>query len=486
MIDDAGAPGVVRAPCRASRKAHYNGGDRRRPGAAPPQPAVENVAIARVLAEIGDLLEIRGDNPFKIRAYRNAAQVVRDCAERVAGLSPADLRALPGIGKDIATRITELVESGGSTFHRELTAEFPAGLLDVLRLQGVGPKTTALLYRELGVGSVDDLRQAIATGAVRRVKGMGPGKEAALRKAIEDHEAFAGRYLASDVALQARALMAYLREACPGATFDLVGSLRRGAETCGDLDVLATSAPQEVMDRFVAYPQVERVLGHGPTKSSVRLARGLQADLRLVPADARGAAQQYFTGSKAHNIELRDRALRRGLKLNEYGLFRVEDDTRVAGETEAGIYDALGLAWIAPELREHRGEFDAASEGRLPVLVERTDCLATCTATRWRRTARTPSRPWRWPLERLACRTWPSRTTARRWPWPTDSTSGAHSPTPPRFARSTHASRASRCWPVSNATSARTGRWTWPTTASRNSTSSWHRCTQRSRRSPIG
>jgi DNA polymerase (family 10) len=337
------------------------------------QPAVENVAIARVLAEIGDLLEIRADNPFKIRAYRNASQVVRDCGERIAGLSPADLRGLPGIGKDIAARITELVETGGSTFHRELAAAFPTGLLDVLRLQGVGPKTTALLYRELGVGSVDDLKQALASGAVRGVKGMGPGKESALKKAIEDHQAFAGRYLASEVWQQAHALLTHLRAACPEATFDLVGSLRRGAETCGDLDVLATDAPPEVMEHFVTFARVERVLGQGPTKSSVRLAKGLQADLRVVPAESRGAAQQYFTGSKAHNIELRDRAVRQGLKLNEYGLYRVEDDTRVAGETEADIYAALGLPWIAPELREHRGEFDAARHGRLPLLIERAD-----------------------------------------------------------------------------------------------------------------
>jgi DNA polymerase (family 10) len=334
---------------------------------------VENVAIARVLAEIGDLLEIRGDNPFKIRAYRNAAQAVRDWGERVATMAAADVRAIPGIGKDIAAKIAELVETGGSAFHRELAAEFPAGLLDVLRLQGVGPKTAALLYKTLGIGSVDDLKAALAAGSVRDVKGMGPGKEAALRKAIEDHQTFAGRYLASEVWQQAHALLAYLREHCPDAAFDLVGSLRRGAETCGDLDVLATDAPADVMERFVTFARVERILGQGPTKSSVRLAKGLQADLRVVPRESRGAALQYFTGSKPHNIELRDRAIRQGYKLNEYGLFRVDDDSRVAGETEAGIYEALGLPWFAPELRECRGEFEAARDGRLPMLVERAD-----------------------------------------------------------------------------------------------------------------
>ena len=345
-----------------------------RPAAdGPAWTPVENVAIARVLAEIGDLLEIRGDNPFKIRAYRNAAQAVRDWGERVATMPVADVRAIPGIGKDIAAKIAELVETGGSAFHRELAAEFPAGLLDVLRLQGVGPQTAALLYKTLGIGSVDDLKAALAAGTVRDVKGMGPGKEAALRKAIEDHQSFAGRYLASEVWQQAHALLTHLREHCPDTTFDLVGSLRRGVETCGDLDVLATDAPADVMERFVTFARVERVLGQGPTKSSVRLAKGLQADLRVVPRESRGAALQYFPGSKAHNIELRDRAMRQGYKLNEYGLFRIDDDGRVAGESEADVYEALGLPWIAPELRECRGEFEAARDGRLPALVERTD-----------------------------------------------------------------------------------------------------------------
>jgi len=334
---------------------------------------VENVAIARVLAEIGDLLEIRGDNPFKIRAYRNASQVLLDHPERVSGLAAADLRALPGVGKDIAGRVTELIQTGVSTFHQELAAEFPAGLLDVLRLQGVGPKTAALLFRELRVGSIDDLTRALDSGAVRDVRGMGAGKEAQLRKAIDDHQTFAGRHLASEVWKQAHVLLAHLAEGFPDATFDLVGSLRRGAETCGDLDVLATNAPVDVMAHLVGFGRVERVLGQGATKSSVRLVRGLQADLRLVPAISRGAALQYFTGSKAHNIELRDRALRQGLTLNEYGLYRLDDHASVAGETEAGIYEALGLPWIPPELREGRGELEAAQTGHLPTLVERSD-----------------------------------------------------------------------------------------------------------------
>lgn len=334
---------------------------------------MENVAIARVLAEIGDLLEIRGDNPFRVRAYRTASQVILDSGERVAALSLTDLRALPGVGKDIAARIRELADTGVCPYHQELAAAFPAGLLDVLRLQGVGPKTAAALHRELRIGSIDDLEQAVASGRVRDVRGMGAGKEAQLRKAIEEHRQFAGRHLASHAWQQAHGVLTHLRAGFPDATFDLVGSLRRGTETCGDVDILAIAAPPDVMDHFLGYPRVERVLGQGPTRSSVRLQKGLQTDLRLVPSESRGAALQYFTGSKAHNIALRDRAIHMGLRLNEYGLFTVEGERRIAGDSEAGIYEALGLPWIAPELRELRGELEAARDGRLPALVERAD-----------------------------------------------------------------------------------------------------------------
>ncbi len=330
---------------------------------------MDNLAIARVLAEIGDLLEIKNENPFKIRAYRNAADTIAHLGEPIAALSLADRRGIPGIGKDLAGKISELVETGRIGYHQELLQEFPPTILDLLRLQGVGPKTVALLYRGLEIRTLDDLERAAREGRIRAVKGMGAKKEALILKALEERQRFAGRRLMPEAYDTAAALVGELRAHAPGANISMVGSLRRGCETCGDLDILAAGAPASLMDAFTGYRLVERTLAHGETKSSVLLWGGFQADLRLVPAESLGAALQYFTGSKAHNIALRDRAIQRGLKLNEYGLFRVEDDTRVAGDTEEGIYEALDLALVPPELRENRGEIAAAAARALPALV---------------------------------------------------------------------------------------------------------------------
>jgi DNA polymerase (family 10) len=335
--------------------------------------AVDNQAIARVLREIADLLEIRNDNAFKIRAYRNGADIAANHPHDLARLDETGLRQIPGIGKDLAARIREIAETGDADYHRELLAEFPATILDVLRLQGVGPKTVATLYRELGVRSLDDLERAALDGRVRALRGMGAKKEAQILKALEDRKMFAGRRLLRDAAEIADGLVSYLAERAPGATIDVVGSLRRGRETCGDLDLLASRAPSSLMNDFVEYAPVERVLAHGDTKSSVQLAGGMQADLRLVAPESRGAALQYFTGSKAHNIALRDRAIGLGFKLNEYGVFRVDDGTRLPANTEAEVYEALGLDWIPPELRELRGEIDAAAAHALPRLIELAD-----------------------------------------------------------------------------------------------------------------
>lgn len=330
---------------------------------------MDNVAIARILGEIADLLEVKSDNPFKIRAYRNGADIAANHPHALATLDAAGLREIPGIGKDLAARIREITETGRSLFHEELLAEFPPSILDLLRLQGVGPKTVATLYRELGVRTLDELEQAATDGRVRAIKGMGPKKESLILKAIEERKRHGGRHLLPDTHDAASALVAYLQEQAPRATIEAVGSLRRGVESCGDIDILASDADAALMDAFIGYTLVERVLAHGDTKSSVRIWGGFQADLRLVAADSRGAAMQYFTGSKAHNIALRDRAMALGLKLNEYGLFRVDDDARVAGTTEADIYGALGLDWIPPELREDRGELLAAAAHALPALI---------------------------------------------------------------------------------------------------------------------
>jgi DNA polymerase (family 10) len=334
---------------------------------------MDNLAIARVFAEIGDLLEIKNENPFKIRAYRNAADTIAHHPDRVAALGPAERLALPGIGKDLAAKIGELVDTGVIGYHQDLLQEFPPTILDLLHLQGVGPKTVALLYHHLGIRTLEELEAAAREGRLRQIKGMGAKKEGQILKALEERTRVAGRRLSAEAYDTAASLVAGLRDAAPGAAIAVVGSLRRGCETCGDLDILAAGAPPSLMDAFTGYRTVERVLAHGETKSSVLLWGGFQADLRLVPAASAGAALQYFTGSKAHNIALRDRAIQRGLKLNEYGLYRVEDDALVAGETEEGIYEALGLAYVPPELRENRGEIAAAAARALPRLVTLQD-----------------------------------------------------------------------------------------------------------------
>lgn len=334
---------------------------------------MDNKAIAGVFMEIADLLEIKGENAFKIRAYRTAADTIRAWADPVARLDDAQIRQLPGIGKDLAKKIRELADTGTCLYHQELLQEFPPTILDLLTLQGVGPKTVALLYDTLNIRTIDELAEAARAGRLRELKGMGAKKEALILKAVEERAKDVGRHLLADTASVSAEIVGYLREHAPGVDFIPVGSLRRGCETCGDVDILAIGGETSLMELFIAYPKVERVLGQGDTKSSVRLWGGYQADLRLVPTESRGAAMQYFTGSKAHNIALRDRAIQLGFKLNEYGLFRTEDDSRVAGDTEEGLYEALGLGWVDPALRENRGEIEAALARQLPRLVSLAD-----------------------------------------------------------------------------------------------------------------
>lgn len=336
-------------------------------------PPLDNLAISRILAEIGDMLELRGDNPFKTRAYRNAADIVANNPEPVAGLTDAQLREWSGIGKDLSARIREICETGTCVIYQELIAHFPPTLLDLLRLQGVGPKTVALLYSQLRIASLDDLESAAKAGKLRELKGMGARKEQLLLKSLEERRAHASRHLLPDTEAVAARLLEFLRARVPATEFLPVGSLRRGTDTCGDIDILAIGGTPDVMDALVGYHLVERVLVKGETKSSVLIREGFQADLRLVPLESRGAAMQYFTGSKPHNIALRDRAITLGMKLNEYGLYRAADDTRLAGDSEEALYEALGLAWVTPELREHRGEIEAAAQRRLPALIEPGD-----------------------------------------------------------------------------------------------------------------
>ncbi|MEZ5284009.1 MAG: DNA polymerase/3'-5' exonuclease PolX [Vicinamibacterales bacterium] len=333
--------------------------------------ALDNAAIARVLGQIGDLLEIKGENVFKIRAYRNAADVVSHAAEAVADMDAAGLRAWSGIGKDLAARIVEIAATGDCEVRRELLTHFPVTLLEVMSLQGVGPKTVARLYHELGIASTADLEAAARAGRIRGLKGLGARKEALILQSLQERLQHGHRHLVSHAARAVATLVDWLREAFPDLTVDAVGSFRRGAETCGDVDLLAASAGHACSS---GSPAIRRwAYRTGRHEASVLLAGGVQADLRVVHPSERGAALQYFTGSKAHNIVLRDRALERGWRLNEYGLFRAADNERLGGETEEDIYRQLDLDWIPPELRENRGEIDAALERRLPHLVDAGD-----------------------------------------------------------------------------------------------------------------
>ena len=334
---------------------------------------MDNLGIARIFTDIGDLLEIKGANPFKIRAYRNAADIVGHMAEPIADLEDAEVRALPGIGTDLTAKIRELIDTATLAYYDELRQEFPPTILEMLRLQGVGPKTVAVLYGELGIETLDDLETAATEGRLRRLKGMGPKKEQLLLRSLAEHRRRVGRHLIGHADQVASRLIDYLRADATDTSIVAVGSLRRGCETCGDIDLLAIGTNDRLMSHFANFSGVERVLGQGSTKASVLLQGDVQADLRLVPSESAGAAAQYFTGSKAHNIAVRDRALQRGLKLNEYGLFRAADDHRVAGASETEIYAALGLAYVPPELRENRGEIQAAADGNLPRLITRTD-----------------------------------------------------------------------------------------------------------------
>jgi DNA polymerase (family 10) len=335
---------------------------------------VHNADIAAVFDEIADLLEIEGSNPFRIRAYRNAARTLRDLPRDISAMldQGEDLTELPGIGEDLAAKIKEIVATGTAAMLEEHRKKVPATLKELLKIPGIGPKRVAALYRDLGIRTLDQLEKAAQAGRVRALPGFGEKTE---RHILDQLRARAGepkRFQLAIATQYAEALIAYLKQSPGVKQVMAAGSYRRAKETIGDLDILVTAAPgSPVMERFVSYPEVEEVLAHGDTKSSLRLACKLQVDVRVVPENSYGAALQYFTGSKAHNVALRQLAQQRGLKINEYGVFK--GDRSVAGATEESVYAAVGLPWIPPELRENRGELDAARAGLLPALVEIAD-----------------------------------------------------------------------------------------------------------------
>ncbi len=335
---------------------------------------VHNAKVATAFEEMADLLEIEGANPFRVRAYRFAARTLRDLPAEVGEMVARgeDLTSLPGIGDDLAGKIKEILTTGTTGALEAQRKRVPATLMELLRIPGLGPKRVKRLAQELKIRSLSELQAAAQEGRVRTLPGFGEKTEQQILAASAARLAEVPRVKRAMVIPSAEALVAYLEQSSGAGRVVAAGSYRRELETIGDLDILVTAeAGRTVTDRFVAYQEVRDLLAHGETKASVRLQSGLQVDLRVVPQDSYGAALLYFTGSKAHNVVLRQLAQQRGLKLNEYGLFR--GDQRIAGETEESVYASLGLPWIPPELREGRGEIEAAKAGRLPHLVDLHD-----------------------------------------------------------------------------------------------------------------
>ncbi len=336
--------------------------------------AVHNADIAAVFDEIADLLEIESANPFRVRAYRSAARTLRDLNQDVAAMiaQGGDVTELPGIGEDLGSKIKEIVETGTAAMLEEHRKKVPATLTNLLKIPGLGPKRVQALYHKLGIRTLNDLQNAAQNGRVRALQGFGAKTEQHILEQLKTRTSEAKRFKLAIATQYAESFIAYLKASAGVEHIVAAGSYRRAKETIGDLDLLVTArSGSPVVERFVSYPEVEEILAHGVTKASVRLACRLQVDLRVVPEASYGAALQYFTGSKEHNVVLRQLAQQQGLKLNEYGLFK--GDQSVAGATEESVYAAVGLSWIPPELRENRGEFEAVRAGRLPKLVELAD-----------------------------------------------------------------------------------------------------------------
>lgn len=335
---------------------------------------IHNADIAAIFEEIADLLEIQGANPFRIRAYRNAARILSDLPQEVRLLVEQgdDLTRLPGIGDDLAGKINEITTTGRSNFLERLHRELPPVITELLKIPGLGPKRVKALYHNLDVQTIEQLHRAAKDGRIRALPGFGEKSELNILQAVEAHASQTHRFKLTVAAQYAEALCTFL-QALPGVQqVTVAGSFRRMRETVGDLDILVSAAPDsQVMQCFTGYDEVAEVFSAGETRASVLLKCGLQVDLRVVAQHCYGAALHYFTGSKAHNIAIRRIAQQLGLKVNEYGVFR--GTQRVAGDSEESVYHAVGLAYIPPELREDRGEIEAARAGRLPQLVELYD-----------------------------------------------------------------------------------------------------------------
>ncbi|MEW6168385.1 MAG: DNA polymerase/3'-5' exonuclease PolX, partial [Pseudomonadota bacterium] len=331
-----------------------------------------NAEIAAVFEEIADILEIENANPYRIRAYRNAARTVAAYGQDIHALlaGGGSLPKLPGIGTDLAAKIGEIAASGTCALRERLKREVPPGIVGLLQIAGIGPKRARLLYHDLGVETPAQLLEAARAGRVRRLHGFGEKTERRLIEALQAQLAPNRRVPLAEAAVSAQKLLQALHADPDVHSATVCGSYRRMRDTVGDLDILAiTTHPEAVTRRFARLPEVQEVVSQGPTRATVMLRNALQVDLRAIEPQAEGAALVYFTGSKAHNIAIRRLAQQRGLKISEYGVFR--GARRIAGDTEESVYRAIGLPWIAPTLRENRGEVEAARSGKLPRLIER-------------------------------------------------------------------------------------------------------------------
>ncbi|MGO4915911.1 DNA polymerase/3'-5' exonuclease PolX [Pseudogemmobacter sp. W21_MBD1_M6] len=335
---------------------------------------VHNSEIATMFDHVADLLDIQQANPFRIRAYRNAAATIRDQGRNIADMleEGEDLSELPGIGVDLAGKISEIVKTGHLGLLDEIAKDIPDTLVEITAIPGIGPKRARALHEALDIGSLDDLEAAAEAGKIAGISGFGPKTQQKIRDELKKGDLAEHRVrlaMAEDFAIP---LLAYIKDTPGVQTAEIAGSYRRRKETVGDLDILAAAQDGKgVIDRFVVYDEVETIVSQGETRSTVKLRSGLQVDLRVVPKVSFGAALHYFTGSKAHNIACRRRAQDRGLKLNEYGVF--DGKTRICGATEQEVYDAIGLPPIPPVLRENRGEIEAAEKGALPELITLAD-----------------------------------------------------------------------------------------------------------------
>ncbi|MEW6446491.1 MAG: DNA polymerase/3'-5' exonuclease PolX [Bacillota bacterium] len=334
---------------------------------------VKNSDVCAVFRRMAEIMEILGEDVYRIRAYQRAAQNIENLPEDIAAVAGrGELTKIPGIGREIARKIEEILATGTLQKYEELKKKVPPGLVELLQVPGIGPKTARMLYDELGIENVAALERLAREGRLKGLPGIKAKTEENILRGISLMRSVQERRPLGLVLPLARHITALLRERAPVSRVSPAGSIRRYRETVGDVDILAASAdPERVVDVFINLPFVAEVIAHGSTKGSVRTPDGLQIDLRVVPEESYGAALCYFTGSKAHNIRVRELGVRRGLKINEYGVFRGKD--RIAGATEEEVFAAVGLPYIPPEMREDRGEIEAGLEGRLPQVVALAD-----------------------------------------------------------------------------------------------------------------